>query len=336
LKLVTYMIKADQLNIQMNRIEGARLGWVSGLYIVDVVFAQRWMQLAKGVSFLHDLPSDMQTLLEGGPVEIKLLQEVERAIRGEPLASLQVEGEPVAIQWKEAQLLAPLPVPKRFYTPRQCDGGGISGPSHAMYVVPERDQSATFSLSHPRPIIGLDAPVSKPKYTKELDFGLAIACVIGKRGRNIPSDQAIGHIAGFMILNNWHACEIERQEMAGRLGAATKNDFVSSMGPYLVTVDELEDRRQGEHWDLAMSAKVNERLVLQGNVKDLYGDFMQMIERISAKYELVSGDVIDSGTTSTKYTSASAERRSLQPGDTVELEIECLGVLRNKIVSAIL
>jgi 2-keto-4-pentenoate hydratase/2-oxohepta-3-ene-1,7-dioic acid hydratase in catechol pathway len=301
LKLVTYMVKADQLNIQVNQSEGARLGWVSGLYIIDVVFAQRWIQFEKGVSFLHDLPSDMQTLLDRGPVGMELLQEVERAIHGESLASLQVEGEPVAIQWEEAQLLAPLPVPKsfrNFYTP------------------------IVYFANH-RSIIGLDAPVRKSPYTKQFDFELTIACVIGKRGRNISSEQALDYIAGLMISNGWRAWDMQRQEM---------DDAAISMGPYLVTLDELEDHRQGNRWDLAMRVKVNEKLVLQGNVKELYCDFAQMIERASAACELLPGDVIGSGLVETKYIPPSEVRRPLQPGDMVELEIECLGVLRNQIV----
>jgi 2-keto-4-pentenoate hydratase/2-oxohepta-3-ene-1,7-dioic acid hydratase in catechol pathway len=310
LKLVTYMVKADQLNIQVNQSEGARLGWVSGWYIIDVVFAQRWIQFEKGVSFLHDLPSDMQTLLDRGPVEMELLQEVERAICGESLASLQVEGEPVAIQWQEAQLLAPLPVPKsfrHFYTP-------------------------TVYFANHHSIIGLDAPVRKSLYTKQFDFELTLACVIGKRGRNISSEQALDYIAGLMICNGWHACNMQRQEIAVRLEAAKKDDFAISMGPYLVTLDELEDHHREDHWDLAMYVKVNEKLVLQGNVKDVYCDFAQMIERASAECELVPGDVIGSGLAETKYIPASEVRRPLQPGDTVELEMECLGVLRNQIV----
>jgi fumarylacetoacetate (FAA) hydrolase len=148
------MVKADELNIQMNQVEGARLGWISGSYVVDVVFAQRWLQLEKRISFQHDLPSDMQTLLDRGPAEMELLQEVERFIRKEYLPVLQVEGEPVAIQREEVQLLAPIPIPRSFRdfyafeqhvkTSRQRRG---------LQMIPEWYQIPVFYFSNHRSII---------------------------------------------------------------------------------------------------------------------------------------------------------------------------------------
>jgi 2-keto-4-pentenoate hydratase/2-oxohepta-3-ene-1,7-dioic acid hydratase in catechol pathway len=324
LRLVTYIVKTDQLNIQVNQIAGARLGWISGIYIVDVVFAQRWIQLEKEISFIHDLPSDMHTLLDRGLFEFEILQEVERAIHGESFASLEVEGEPVAIQWNEAQLLAPLSMSKEpcdLYTPSQTSGPRV------MHIVPTQDPFPTVCFSNHRTMIGLDASIHKSKYI-ELDFTLEIACIIGKRGRNIPVDQALEYVAGLMMLSAWSSCGLQGQEIVTEWSFAKKSDLVTSMGPYVVTLDELEDRRQGDHWDLAWNASINEKFVLQGNMKDLYWSFPEMIVWASKKWELIPGDVIATATASRKCTT---EKIRLQPGDTIEFEVERLGMLRNNV-----
>lgn len=335
LKLVTYRVKADELNIQTEEVAGARLGIVIGSSIIDVGLAQKWLEIEKRFLFPHEIATDMRQCLLRGESEFKALREIEKWLQQENIGSLQIEGEPIAIRMEEAQLYAPVPVPasfRDFYafeqhvkTCRQKRG---------LPMVPEWYELPVFYFSNHHAIKGHDSLIRKPKYTNQLDFELEIACVIGKKGRDIPREQAMEHIAGFMILNDWSARDEQRREMAVGLGPAKGKDFATSMGPCLVTPDELEDRRFGEHWDLDMCARINGQQVSSGNVKTLYWSFAQMIERASQDCQLLPGDVIGSGTVGTGciLELGTDVHRWLEPGDVVELEIERLGVLRNQVI----
>nr|WP_131926809.1 fumarylacetoacetate hydrolase family protein [Hazenella coriacea] len=314
-----------------------RLGWLTQGLVVDVGFAGQWLQLEKGLAFSHGLPTNMQTLLERGSDEIQRLQEVNRQMELEETSRLTVEGEPVALRLDEVDLLAPLPQPKSvrdFYafeqhvmTARQRRG---------LAMIPEWYEIPVFYFTNHQSIIGHEAPVVKPEETQWLDYELEIACIIGKKGRNISEADAQSYIAGFTIMNDWSARDLQRQEMAVGLGPAKGKDFATSLGPCLVTLDELEDRRNGQHWDLRMTAKVNGQTISQGNVKDLYWSFSQMIARASKDCDLYPGDVIGSGTVGTGciLELGPEVHRWIESGDVIELEIERLGVLRNTITEA--
>ena len=123
------------------------------------------------------------------------------------------------------------------------------------------------------------------------------------------------------------------------LGPAKGKDFATSLGPWLVTPDELEDKciERGDRgcvYDLSMTARLNGREVSHGNWKDIHYTFGQMIERASADVWLRPGDVIGSGTVGTGCLLELTQGQGpwLNPGDAVELEVERLGVLRNRVV----
>lgn len=139
-------------------------------------------------------------------------------------------------------------------------------------------------------------------------------------------------------MNDWSARDIQMKEMRVGLGPAKGKDFATSLGPSIVTPDELADRTIGTgadlRYDLTMTARVNGQALSRGNTKDIYFPFAQLIERASADVMLYPGDVIGSGTVGTGCLlelggEKSALGRWLQPGDVVELEIEHLGILRN-------
>ena len=144
------------------------------------------------------------------------------------------------------------------------------------------------------------------------------------------------HIAGYAVLNDWSARAIQRKEMKVGLGPAKGKDFATSVGPCLVTPDELTDRRQGKGFDLTMTARVNGRELSRGNWSDITYSFGEMIARASRGVWLRPGDLIGSGTVGTGCIlelGPEAAGGWLQPGDMVELEIERLGVLRNRIAT---
>jgi len=191
-----------------------------------------------------------------------------------------------------------------------------------------------FYFSNPHTIKGPNQEVKRPNKCIRLDFELEMACIIGKEGKNISADQAEEYIFGYTILNDWSARDLQMQEMKVLLGPAKGKDFATSIGPYLVTKDELEHYRVEDRFDLEMKATINGNEVTKGNFKDIHYTFGQMIERASEEVTLYPGDIIGSGTVGFGcIMELGPEKiRWLEPGDMVELEITHLGKLRNKIV----
>lgn len=175
-----------------------------------------------------------------------------------------------------------------------------------------------------------------------LDYELQVACVIGKEGRNIRTEDAASYIAGYTILNDWCARDIEAHTLRLGMGPGKGRDFAISMGPELVTPDELVDYTIGKgerlRYDLTTSITINHKPIpMIGNttVRAMHFTFAQMIAYASADVTLYPGDVLASGAVdSGSLMSIGAEEtfgRWLQDGDTVDLEVEMLGVLRNTI-----
>jgi fumarylacetoacetate (FAA) hydrolase len=196
-------------------------------------------------------------------------------------------------------------------------------------------QFPVFYFTNPHSIFGPNDTIPYPAYTSELDYELEIAVVIGKRGRDIRPADAPLHIFGYTIFNDWSARDVQRQEMIVGLGPAKGKDFASSLGPYLVTLEELGERATNRPgvFDMPMIARINGQERSRGNMKDLYWSFGDIIARASQGVELFPGDVIGSGTVGTGSLLELTKRQGpwLQPGDVVELEVEGIGVLRNVI-----
>ncbi len=207
-------------------------------------------------------------------------------------------------------------------------------------MVPEWYDAPAFYFSNTASIVGPNAPIRKPPETNELDYELEIAVVIGREGHDIPVAEADDYIAGFTILNDWSARDIQRQEMKVGLGPAKGKDFATSIGPYLVTPDELEDRvlpgrSRGKRYDLTMTASVNGHEYSRGNAKEMHWTFAELIAYASRNTVMRPGDLIGSGTVGTGCITEFPEGTYpwLQPGDVVRLEIERLGVLENPVVA---
>jgi fumarylacetoacetate (FAA) hydrolase len=172
-----------------------------------------------------------------------------------------------------------------------------------------------FYFSNPAAIYGPDDVIPYPRGSEQLDYELEVAAVIG-------ADGAIG---GFTIMNDWSARDLQRREMRVGLGPAKGKDFATSLGPLVVTPDELGDLR------LEMVARVNGEERSRGNLGDMYHSWEAILARASENTQLVAGDVIGSGTVGTGCILEHGDERWLRPGDDVELEVEGIGVLRNTI-----
>jgi fumarylacetoacetate (FAA) hydrolase len=172
-----------------------------------------------------------------------------------------------------------------------------------------------FYFSNPAAIYGPEEPVPYPEGTQELDYELEAAAIIGVDGA----------IAGFTVMNDWSARDVQRQEMRVGLGPAKGKDFATSFGPVVVTVDEL-DGTEGE-----MVARVNGEERSRGNLRDMHWKWPDLLAHASRNTVLRPGDLIGSGTVGSGCILEHGDGRWLQRGDVVELEIEGVGVLRNTV-----
>ena len=204
-------------------------------------------------------------------------------------------------------------------------------------MIPEWYQIAVFYFSNTSELYGHNETVPYPRLSQEVDFELEMAAVVGREGRDLSAEEAPDYIAGYTVLNDWSARDLWRQEQSLNMGPAKGKDFATSFGPYLVTPDELADKRIGtgaeERFDLQMTGRINGDQLTSDNAKNMYYTFPQMMERASQHVRLRPGDIIGSGTCGTGcILELGTERHPwLLPGDVVEMEIERLGTLRNAI-----
>lgn len=199
----------------------------------------------------------------------------------------------------------------------------------AWYEIP------VFYFSNPNCFVGDNDSVFAPAGSTELDYELEIGVVIGKRCRNVAPAQAWNCVAGFTIINDLTARDLQRAEMSVGLGPAKGKDFATGIGPVLVTRDEFADKINSETVTLGMHARVNGRELSRGNSSLLHHTFPKMIAYASRDADLFPGDVIGSGTVGFGCILELGPENTggwLKAGDLVELEIERLGVLRTRIV----
>lgn len=204
---------------------------------------------------------------------------------------------------------------------------------------PDWYQIPVFYFSNPYATIGPDALVRVPSGCANLDYELEVAAVIGSGGADLDPITAERAIAGYTILNDWSARDLQRREMALSLGPVKGKDFATTLGPMLVTPDELEARRQGHAYDLTMTALVNGREYSRASLADIYWSFGEMIAYASQGTRIEPGDVIGSGTCGTgcilelSLVHGSDAYPWLVPGDQVELAVDGLGTLANRVIA---
>lgn len=199
----------------------------------------------------------------------------------------------------------------------------------AWYQIP------VFYFSNVSEIRGPDDPVWAPDGSQELDYELEVAALVDTPARDLPPERAEEAIGGYTILNDWSARDLQREETTVRLGPAKGKDFATSIGPWIVTPDELADARSGKGYALAMSAEVNGRELSRGTWSDIRYSFGEMIARACADVTVRQGDLIGSGTVGTgcllEVRESSGLGRWLEPGDRVTLRVERLGELGTPI-----
>jgi 2-keto-4-pentenoate hydratase/2-oxohepta-3-ene-1,7-dioic acid hydratase in catechol pathway len=202
-------------------------------------------------------------------------------------------------------------------------------------------QFPPFYFTNPAAVIGPndDAPIAPN--CEQFDYELEVAAVIGRAGSTIPVSQAEEHIAGYMLLCDWSARDVQFNEMPLRLGPAKGKDTATTLGPMLVTPDEIESYRSRNAFDLEMTGYVNGELVSKGRWNSIDFSFADVITYTSRGTTLRVGDVLGSGTVGTGclYEHYSIDRDNfrgwLRPGDEVRLVVEQLGELRQRVVPGV-
>lgn len=235
----------------------------------------------------------------------------------------------------EVRLLAPLPNPVTVrdfmafeeHVKNARASRGLDVPD-AWYQVP------VFYFSNPTAIRGPDEPVWAPPGSEALDYEFEVAVVIGKSGIDIPPESAFEYVAGFTVMNDWSARDLQMLEMQVMLGPAKGKDFATSIGPSLVTLDELADRIEGEHINLEMVGRLNGEVFTRGNLGDLYHTIPRLIAHASRGVRLHRGEILGTGTLGGGCLLEKPGSDWLKPGDVVELEVERLGVLSNPVAEA--
>jgi fumarylacetoacetate (FAA) hydrolase len=193
-----------------------------------------------------------------------------------------------------------------------------------------------FYFSNTSEIRGPGEPVWAPDGSAELDYELEVGALVDTPAVDLPAERAEEAIGGYVILNDWSARDLQREETTVRLGPAKGKDFAASIGPWLVTPDELADARADKGYDLAMTADVNQTEISRGTWAATQFSFGEMLARASADVRLRPGDLLGSGTVGTGCLLEVGEDRFgrwLEPGDEVTLRIERLGELRTPVVS---
>lgn len=295
---------------------------------------------------LHpDLPSSMSMFLnyweDSLPVALVGMSSINEG-RLMPRGTQRIE---------DIQLLAPVPLPtscRDGYAFRQHVAAARRNRKADM--IAEFDQYPIFYFTNHHSIQGPGNIKCMPDHFEKLDFELEVAIVICKQGRNIRAEEADEYIGGLMIMNDMSARRLQMEEMLLNLGPAKGKDFSTVIGPWLVTLDELQqfvvpakENHVGLNWNLNMKCFVNSVQVSAGNVADMDWTFAEIIERASYGVDLYPGDVIGSGTVGTgcflelngtgKLTDPNYTEQWLQEGDVVEMEIDGLGRLNNTIVA---
>jgi fumarylacetoacetate (FAA) hydrolase len=182
-------------------------------------------------------------------------------------------------------------------------------------VPPEWYEVPVFYFSNPAAIYGPEDEIPYPPETEELDYELEVAAIVGAEGR----------IGGFTVMNDWSARDLQRQEMRVGLGPAKGKDFATSLGPIVVTPDAFDGS------SATMTARVNGEERSRGELADMHHGWDAIVAHATRNTHLRPGDVLGSGTVGTGCILEHGDGRWLRRGDVVELEVEGIGVLRNRI-----
>src|SRR5947209_8458637 len=301
MKLITY-----------ETANGPRAGVVVDGQVLDIATLLGEQDGLRDVRALLELPNDPLTRLKSALGSA-------RAGQGVPLESVRLR----------APILQPPTVRDFMVYEGHASAGGTRQLSDAWYRLP------IFYFSSPLRIFGPEEAVPYPSASEQLDYELELAAVIGREGSNVAEVDAFAYIVGFTIFNDWSCRDLQRDEMEARLGPAKGKDSATSLGPWIVTTDELAPYIRDGRVHVRCTLQVNGVQWMDNDGGLMYHTWGAMIERASRDSRIAPGDVLGGGTV-TGGSIGEAMRnglpaRYLEPGDVVEIEVEGIGVLRNTL-----
>jgi len=308
-----------------------RVGAIHGQSIVDLNMAYaRWLHDQREAQPYRlanaQVPSAMLEFLEGGASAMAAARRAFDYVVTVGTSSQGPSGETVFYRTGEVTTIAPLPNPSSLRDFIAFENHiAATSKKRGQPIPPEWYKAPVYYKGNHRTIIGPDQDLPWPLETTKLDYELELACVIGRKGKDISEREAQDYIAGYTIMNDFSARDIQFQEMACRLGPAKGKDFATALGPCLVTPDEIADLGA-----LTMIARVNGEEWSRGRFGTIHWSFPQMIAHVSRGEAVYPGDVFGSGTVGGGC--GLEMDRYLKPGDVVELEIQPIGILRTKVV----
>ncbi len=283
--------------------------------------------------------TSMLALIEGGPAVLDKARSLVAAAPGKAV-----------LEMDDIRLLAPLPRPPQmrdflcfekhlkqaFESAIKVRAAGAADPEQAEAQLRASGRFNIPEIWYRQPIYykcnrfavsGPEETIRWPAYSKVMDYELELAAVIGRRGCDIERERAADYIFGFTIFNDFSARDAQTIEMEGMLGPAKGKDFdgANALGPCITTFDEI-----GDPYDLTMIARVNGEQRSRGNSSTIHWKFEDMIAHVSRSETLYPGEIIGSGTVGDGC--GLELMKFLEHGDVIELEIEKIGVLRNRVM----
>jgi 2-keto-4-pentenoate hydratase/2-oxohepta-3-ene-1,7-dioic acid hydratase in catechol pathway len=237
------------------------------------------------------------------------------------------------------RLLAPIPRPpsiRDFMAFEEHVRNAGRGLAHE--VNPVWYEIPLFYFTNPAAVRGPADDIPVAPGSERFDYELEIAAVVGRGGSDLDPRTAEEHIAGFMVMSDWSARDVQQHEMRGNLGPAKGKDTATSFSGFLVTPDELEPYRAGNGYRLEMTASVNGRPYSKGSFADIHWRYGELLAYASRGTTLRPGDIIGSGTVGSgcilelSVVHGTEAYPWLKPGDTVRLEVAELGVIESTIV----
>lgn len=244
-----------------------------------------------------------------------------------------------AVDLVSAELLPPIDVTsiRDFITFEQHTVGALRSVAAGKAVPHAWFEAPAFYFTNPHAAIGHNAAVPMAPGTEQFDFELEVAAVIGTDGFNLSVEEAERHIAGYMILNDWSARDLQRAEMTVGLGPAKGKDTATSLGPFFVTKDELADVLSGGFLDLRLSASINGQVLATDSLANMSWSFPELVAYASRGTWVRRGDILGSGTSGGGCLAefwgwfGAVAPPSLKSGDVVSLTVDRLGTLTNVV-----
>ncbi len=297
MKLVTYY-----------QAGASRLGAVSGDVVIDLAGAQAARQG-------EDFPADMLTFLQAG--------DEARQTAGEIIEWVESNGKGVEEPFVHA--LSELTLAPPILNPSKIICVGLNYADHCREQNIDLPKSPVLFAKFPTALIGINEAITWPaESSQQVDYEAELAVVIGCEAKNVSENEAYHYVAGCTIVNDVSARDVQFSD--GQWIRGKSFDTLCPMGPYLITMDEIDDPQE-----LDIRCRVNEELRQDSNTREMIFQIPFLISFISKTSTLLPGDVISTGTPAGVGVFRNP-KVFLKPGDMVEVEIETIGLLRNSVI----